>query len=199
MEWAINTANSIADGAVLTLLKTPGVATTMYKSLFYMLPPVQSSLIKVICIFYNSILYPDSKTQIEQFIQKDTHLKQFYAKYQMFLILCNQETSDPVALFQTHKDTLNMLLPLMGIHMDLNTIDIEKLKLEINTHIGNVISLIQNYKPQIEATLNQIKGLMVSKMKGGTKHNKRSKYGRKSRTRIKRTRTRIRRSRFNTL
>lgn len=198
MDWAINAANSIADGAVLTLLKTPGVANAMYNSLFILLPPVQSSLIKVICIFYNSILYPDSKTQIEQFIQNDTHLKQFYAKYQMFLILCNQETSDPVALFQTHKNTLNMLLPLMGIQMDLNIIDIEKLKLEINTHIGNVISLIQNYKPQIEATLNQIKGLMVStKMKGGTKHNKGSKYGiRKTRhTR----RHRIRRTRFNTL
>jgi hypothetical protein len=192
MNWAMNTATGIADSAMLYALKNKDVARTAYKSLLVMLP-IQSRAIQVVCIFYNSLLTPESKTQIEEFIQTDEILKQYYVKYQMFLLLCKQETADPVALFRDYKDVVGMLLAGVGVRIDLSTVDVDKLKMEINTHIGNVINMIKKYKPEIESILEKVKTLIPH---GGTRKNKRCKYGR---NRHSKRRPRSIKSRFNTV
>jgi hypothetical protein len=193
MNWAINKATGIADSAVLYALKNKDIARTAYKSLLVMLP-IQAPLIQVICIFYNSILSPESKAQIEEFIQTDEILKQFYLKYQIFLVLCKQETADPVAFFRDHKDTLGMILTGMGVRIDLTTIDMDKLKVEINTHIKDAIDMIQKYKSEIESILERVKTLIPH---GGTRKNKRCRYGRNGTSRKRRSK-RVK-SRFNAL
>jgi len=194
MNWAMNKATGIADSAVLYALKNKNVAHAAYKSLLVMLP-LQSRMIQVVCIFYNSLLSPESKTQLEEFIQTDEILKQYYVKYQMFLVLCKQETADPVALFREYKDVVGMLLAGMDVHVDLSTVDVDKLKMEINTHIGNVINMIKKYKHEIESILEKVKTLIPH---GGTRKNKRCKYGR-NRKRTSKRRPRNIKSRFNTV
>lgn len=195
MNWAMNTATGIADSVMLNALKNKDVARTAYKSLLVMLP-LQSRSIQVVCIFYNSLLTQESKTQIEEFIKTDEILKQYYVKYQMFLLLCKQETADPVALFRDYKDIVGMLLA-GSVHIDLSTVDVDNLKMEINTHIGNVINMIKKYKPEIESILEKVKTLIPH---GGTRKNKRCKYGRnKCRNRNSKRRPRSIKSRFNTL
>jgi hypothetical protein len=169
----MNWVTGMADKAILGSLKNSEFTRRTAYNALLRLP--QSSSIRVVCIFFNSILSNESKDKIDEFIKNDVLLKQFHTKYQMFLVLCQQEHTDPELLLRDYKDVVGTLLSRAGIDIDLNTVDIKNFKVGINAHIENVIKLITDAKSEIEPILTKLQSIPH----GGTKRKRRKRRSRR--------------------
>ena len=169
MNYLSNAAESVADNAVLLVIKNSKNGSIIAYNSISNLPPY-GKFIQLFCITYNSILSPENKTLLDQFI--NNNFLKYYTKYQILTTLCLNETNGEKILdlikAQLENEPIKSLLPAIGLSVDtINKATIETLKQTINDNFSNVLTYITIKKPELENAfttidINKIKELATS-------------------------------------
>lgn len=158
MNYLSNVAESVADNALLVAMqKSKTASSAAYTSI--KTAPTIGPFIPLFCITYNSILLPENKTLLDQFI-KDNFPK-YYTKYKILTTLCLNETNGERILglikLQLANEPIKSLLPAIGLSVEtIKTSTIDSLRREINVRFPKVLDYINTKKSELENAFTTI-------------------------------------------
>jgi len=167
--------NKVVEQGASAVLSIPGTSTFAYTTLKASINKADSTgmgvaLLEFASICFNSVLTDESKASIDKFLSEDDVYKKVYEKYNILKKVMSSETKKLEPFLSENSDLAKKYLTLIGIDYD-PTINVEKLKADINANVPKIINLLNENKVEIEKMID----LVESPVKSGGKRTKRRK------------------------
>jgi len=162
-------ADQVSDNIALSVIKNSKTGSNIaYNSVTKI--PTYGQFIQLFCITYNSILSPENKTLLDNFI--NNNFSTYKIKYKILTTLCMNETNGEKILklikAQLDNENIKSFLTAIGLSVEtIKTSTIDSLRREINVRFPKVLDYINNKKSDlttafISIDINKIKELATS-------------------------------------